>query len=299
MRTALVVSGAGNFGFKVASALTYRSDVKVRIFLQPNSASEINMRRLRWLSNKDVEIIEGNLNDTNSLNTATKDVDAVISTVKGGPEIIIEGQNKLLEVSVENNVTRFIPSDYSLDYTKLKPTDHNELALKAKFAKILTSTSIEYTFILNGVFMEEFFSSSMNIFNFESETVQYWGDGYTHLDLTRSDDAAEYIAEAVFDPYAANKRLNLVSDIVTLNEVITRFNEATEYKFDRFKQGSIDDLKAVIFGKQKNAEFDAEYTILQDQWALFSGAAKLGEPDNARYRNVYPTIMLDYISIEL
>ena len=299
MRTVLIAGGSGKFGFKIARALSYRSDAKVRVLVQSGSISDADIENLRWLSDRDIAIFEGDLNDASSLNPAVEGVDAVISAVKGGARTMVDGQKNLLDVSLANQVSRFIPSDYTLDYSRLEPADHAELALKAEFANILKRESIEHTFIFNGTFMEDLFSPSTGIFDFGSQSVHYWGDGETRLDVTQSEDAAEYVAEAVFDPGAANTRLNLVGDIVTLNEIISRFDEVTEYRLNRRCKGTTDTLKAVISDKERKAELDTEYTALQYQWALFSGAARLGDTDNERYRNVYPTIMLDYIALEL
>ena len=299
MRTILIVGGTGAFGFKIARAMTYRPEAKVRVLVQPDSITEQDRARLRWLASRGVGIFEGDLDDPRSLDAAVRGADAVISAVKGGPQVMLDGQRNLLDVSVAHQVSRFLPSDYTLDYSRLDPGDHVELAWKARFAAILKSASIEHTFIFNGIFMEDLFSASMDIFDFQSQAVRYWGDGQTRLDVTRSDDAAEYVAEAVFDPHAANTSLNLVGDIVTLNEIIARFDEATEYRFKRHCRGTMDELRAALAERRRQRERDAEYTTLQDQWVLFSGIAKLGDLDNERYGNVYPTILLDYVSIEL
>ena len=299
MQTVLIVGGTGTFGFKIVRAMTYRPEAKIRVLVQPDSIAESDRANLRWLASRGVEIFEGDLKDPCSLNTAVKGAHAVISAVKGGPQVMLDGQKNLLDVSVAHHVSRFIPSDYTLDYSRLDPADHGELALKARFASILKSESIEHTFLFNGIFMEDLFSASMGIFDFRSRAVRYWGDGETRMDVTRSDDAAEYVAEAVFDPHAANMRLNLVGDTVTLNEIIARFDEATEYRFERHCRGTIDALKAALADRRRQIQLDPEYIALQCQWVLFSGTAKLGDLDNQRYKNVYPTILLDYISIEL
>lgn len=299
MPTVLIAGGTGKFGFQIARAISYRPDAKVRVLVQPGSISDTDTENLRLLSDRGIGIFEGDLNDANSLYPALKGVNAVISAVKGGARTMVQGQKNLLDVSLTNHVSRFIPSDFTLDYFRLEPEDHAELALKAEFANILKGESIEHTFIFNGIFMEDLFSPSMGIFDFESQSVYYWGTGDALLDVTSSEDAAEYVAEAVFDPCAADTRLNLVGDIVTLDEIISRFDEVTEYRLSRLCKGTTDTLKTAISAKVNQSEFDAEYTALQYQWILFSEAAKLGDMHNERYKNVYPTIMLDYIAMEL
>lgn len=297
MRTVLVAGGAGRLGFKIARALTYRPDVKVRVLVQPGLGA--NLEPLQRLSGRGVGIFEGDLHDARSLDAAVEGAQVVVSAVNGGARTMTDGQKNLLDVSVAHRVSRFIPSDYTLDYTRLEPADHDRLAWKAEFAEVLRRASIEHTFLFNGIFMEDLISPEMGIFDFEAQTVRYWGDGEAPLDVTHSDDAAEYVAEAVLDPAAADASLNLAGDVVTLNETVARFDEMTEYRFGRLRRGGTEELRAVLSEPGAQLGSDAERAALQSQWVLFSGAARLGEPDNGRYANVYPTIMLDYISVEL
>ena len=48
----------------------------------------------------------------------------------------------------------------------------------------------------------------------------------------------------------ANTRLNRVGDVVTLNEIVARFDAATEYRFERRCRGTLKDLDATPAGAQ-------------------------------------------------
>jgi hypothetical protein len=46
---------------------------------------------------------------------------------------VLEGQRALLKDAEANGVARFLPSDYSLDFRKMKPEEHDMLAQRIHF----------------------------------------------------------------------------------------------------------------------------------------------------------------------
>jgi len=96
----MVAGGLEGLGLRVTQALTYRSDVSIRVLVPPDT----DVTRCRALSGKDIQVFDGHLTDTSLLYHATKGVDTVISTILG------IDQKYLLDMFVANGVSRFVPS---------------------------------------------------------------------------------------------------------------------------------------------------------------------------------------------
>jgi hypothetical protein len=65
--------------------------------------------------------------------------------------------------AIKADVPRFIPSDYSIDFTKFPPGENRNLDLRRDFHKRLDKTSISATTIFNGALIRTFFDSGVLI----------------------------------------------------------------------------------------------------------------------------------------
>jgi hypothetical protein len=77
-----------------------------------------------------------------------------VSALQGLGDVIVDMRTALLEGAIEAGVPRFIPSDYSIDFTKLPPGENRNLDLRRDFHKRLEKTPIFATTILNGAFAD-------------------------------------------------------------------------------------------------------------------------------------------------
>jgi len=108
----VLLVGAGDIGSKIAKAILNNPNAHLRVLAR-------NKTKVQDLADKGAEIVEGDLNNYLSLLNACNGIDVVISAVRGGPDIIVNGQLLLLVAAKTAGVKRFIPSDYSLDYTNI------------------------------------------------------------------------------------------------------------------------------------------------------------------------------------
>ena len=72
-----------------------------------------------------------------------------------------------------------------------------------------------------------------HVFDLERGQVAYWGTGDEPFDVTAMGNVARWVAEAVVDPRAENRRLELVGDVVTVNEVSRLYKELTGRQLQR------------------------------------------------------------------
>jgi hypothetical protein len=91
---------------------------------------------------------------------ACEGASCVISTLQGLEEVIVDVQTRLLDVAIEQKVRRFIPSDFSADFTKLADGSHRNFDLRRRFHKAARGlidrslSPIEITSIFQGGFTE-------------------------------------------------------------------------------------------------------------------------------------------------
>lgn len=239
--------------------------------------------------------MEGDLNNFASLENACSGVDTVLSAVNanGNPEIELTGQLNLLNAAKAAGVSRFMPSDYSADYTKLQLGDHHNYDFRIQVAQAVKESGLNYTFIMPGAFMDVFFAPFFSVFDFQNGTVEQWGDGNTLFDLTTMDDAAKYTAEAVVDPIAMNTAFQFAGDVVTMNDVIATYQNVTGQSLNVQHKGSIADLKTQIESLKSDPN-PWSYIRLQYLWIMESGMVKLEHLVNDCYPNIHPTSVEEF-----
>ena len=86
---------------------------------------------------------------------------------------------------------RFIPSDYSLDLFKVKPSHIPTSDWRCQFASVADAErgSVEVVHVLNGGFLEVLFSF-LGVIDVEKQTAFVWGDGKQPMEWTTYADTA-------------------------------------------------------------------------------------------------------------
>ena len=108
-------------------------------------------------------------------------------------------QTALLDAAIGAGVPRFIPSDYSIDFTKFPPGQNRNLDLRREFHGRLDKTSISATTIFNGAFAE-LLIGPMPLVLFRIKRVLCWGNADQRMDFTTMDNTAAFTASAALDP---------------------------------------------------------------------------------------------------
>ena len=78
----------------------------------------------------------------------------VVSALAGLADVIVDAQSVLLDAALKARVPRFIPSNFSIDFTKLQAGENRNLDLRRDFDKRLDQAPIAATTIFNGAFAE-------------------------------------------------------------------------------------------------------------------------------------------------
>ena len=280
----IVLAGAtGDLGFRIAQSLLNRGAV-VRALVRPgNTKPEVTS--LRDLG---AEIVEVDFNSVTALTKACAGAACVVSAVSGLRDVIVNGQKRLLDAAVAAGVSRFIPSDYSIDYTKLSNGSNRNLDLRREFNQRLDQAPIQATSILNGMFTD-LLTGQAPVVLFGLKRVLYYGDADQPLDFTTTANTAEFTAAAALDP-TTPRYLRVAGEVATVRGLQAAATAATGQPFKLLRVGPLGVLGAMI--KVTKALMPASDDVfppwqgMQYLHNMFTGRPKLAPLDNARYPDI-------------
>lgn len=286
----LLVGGTGRFGGRLASALLARPGIHLHVLVRPGTHGDA----LLGLAAHGVTLVNGALDDMRSLDSALEGVDAVVSAVSGPPEVFVEGQLRLLDSARRHGVIRFIPSDYSLDYTDADAGDAFMDAHR-RVADAVVKSGVPHTFVQCGAFMETALSPRAQVFDFERGVVSYWGTGDEPFDVTAMTDAARWVAEVVVNPHAAGRRLAFVGDVATVKGVAALYESLTGQRLRRVCRGRVEDLRRHLMRARPEGVSVHASSARLSLLSQLAGKGRLREPANAEYPRLRPLTVRDFL----
>src|ERR1017187_4773983 len=227
----LVVAGAtGNLGGRIVRALIERR-ASVKALVRQGTTPD-SLERLQQLG---VTIASVDFSSPSQLTLACSGASCVVSALQGLRDVIVETQSVLLDAAVKAGVPRFIPPDYSIDFTKFPPGENRNLDLRRDFHKRLDTTSISATTIFNGAFAD-MLTGQMPLILFKLKRVLYWGDADQRMDFTTMDDTAAFTASAALAT-STPRFLRIAGDQISARELTAVASEVTGKKFRLFRAG--------------------------------------------------------------
>lgn len=239
MKKSILVAGAtGHLGEKIIAALL-SSGISVRAIVRQNS----DIEKIKKLQQSGVTIIKANMLNLEEVTAACKDVACVISSLQGLHDVIVDTQKILLDAAVAAGVPRFIPSDFSVDFTKIKGGENRNFDLRREFHTYLDKASIAATSIFNGAFAN-ILAYNIPILDYKKKTVGYWGHNPDYkLDFTTMDDTAAFTAAAALDS-STPRYLRIAGFQVSPNELVAIAEKATNSTFELINMGSVEAFAA-------------------------------------------------------
>jgi nucleoside-diphosphate-sugar epimerase len=276
----IVVAGAsGDLGQRVVRALVKRG-AHVIALVRPGA----EQARLTGLRSSGVTFTPVSLDDAQGLRGAIAGSGCVVSTLNGLEEVIIEQQGRVLQAAVAAGVPRFIPSDYSLDYTRTRPGENRNLDLRRRFATRLDTADIAVTSILNGGFLELLEGDAPIVL--PGRRVLHFGDAQQPLDFTAKDDVAAFTADAALD-HNTPRFLRIAGNSVSPAQIANILTALTGQRYRTLRPGNIGTLSALIYMvRALTPASDKPFPAWQGMQYLrdmMSGRGKLLNLDNDRY----------------
>ena len=198
MSTVAIVGLTGKFARQLAGHLLSKPNVHINgICRSPNKLPA------ELANNSRVSIFQASSDDVPALRKGLKGANVAVCCYLGDNNLMQEGQKTLIDACIAEGVQRYIAGDWSLDFRALEYGQHPLKDPMKRIGDYLDEKKdkIEGVHLLNGVFMEVFWSFSGHA-DTTTDTFKIWGSGNEKLDMTTYDDAAAYTAEIAADPKA-------------------------------------------------------------------------------------------------
>ncbi len=280
----VVVAGAtGSLGGRIAKVLL-QSGASVKALVRHGTSGD----RLERLQELGAKVVNVDLENASHVTPACSGASCVVSALQGLKDVIVETQTVLLDAAIKAGVPRFIPSDYSIDFTKFPPGENRNLDLRREFHERLDKTSISATTIFNGAFAD-MLTGQMPLILFKLKRVLYWGNEDQRMDFTTMDNTAAFTASAALDA-STPRFLRVAGDQLSARELAAVVSEVTGKEFRLLRAGGLITLDTLI--KIARAVAPGERKLypawqgMQYMRNMFDGRAKLEPLDNDRYPNI-------------
>ncbi|ALD22573.1 NmrA family protein [Hymenobacter sp. DG25A] len=279
-----MAGATGALGLLIAHFLRQRG-ATVRALVRPESSATAEATSLRL---QGVSVVEVDYHNVTQLTQACAGASCVVSALSGLRDVILDAQTRLLEAAVAAGVPRFIPSDYSIDFTKLPEGSNRNLDLRREFQRHLDKAPIQATSILNGMFTD-LLTGQAPVILFGPKRVVYWGNADQPLDFTTMQNTAEFTAAAALDA-STPRYLRVAGEVASIRGLQAAASAVTGHEFKLFRVGSLGAFGTVI--KITKALMPASNDVfppwqgMQYLHNMFSGLPKLEPLDNARYPEI-------------
>ncbi|RWR73539.1 bifunctional pinoresinol-lariciresinol reductase 2-like protein [Cinnamomum micranthum f. kanehirae] len=200
------------------------------VLYRPEVASDVEkVQMLIGFKMQGATLLQGSLDDHNSLVSALRQVDVVVSAVAGNHlrHAVLE-QLKLIEAIKEvGTIKRFLPSEFGMDVDRMEhaiPPGAYVFTDKRVVRRAIEKANIPYTYISANCCAGYFLAALAQLGHFMPPTdhALIYGDGDKKCIWVDEDDMAMYAMMAVDDPRALNKTLYLRprGNILTQMEVV-------------------------------------------------------------------------------
>jgi nucleoside-diphosphate-sugar epimerase len=296
MRKIIVVAGAtGSLGGKIVKALLAK-DVEVRAIVR----LETDIEKVKDLEQKGVKVFPVDTSNQSEISKHCIGAHCLVSALAGLKETVIDTQKIFLDAAVQANVPRFIPSDYSNDFTNLKEGENRNLDLRRAFHRYLEATPIKATTIFNGPFMD-LLTTDMPLILFKQKRILCWGDPNQIIEFTTTNNVADFTAEIAVDDNTP-RFLRIAGDRLSCNEFVKLLTELTNEKYKLFRPGGIGLLNSVIkltrFFSPAKKELYPAWQGMQYMRDMMEGRIIFQKYDNDRYSNIKWTSVKDFLMKE-
>jgi nucleoside-diphosphate-sugar epimerase len=279
-KTILIAGATGNLGMRIIKALQGR-DVEIRAVVRQSTAAE----KVQQLEKLGVKVYQVDMMNVEEVKVACMGSTCVVSALAGLRDVILDTQKVLLDAAIAAGVPRFIPSDYSLDFTKFSHGENRNLDLRREFHTYLDSKPIAATTIFNGAFMD-MLTNEMPMILFEKKKILYWGNANHPMTFTTIADTAVFTAHAALDDNTP-RYLRIAGEQLSPKEMQNVVSEVMGEQFGTFRPGGGGLLGVIIkiarfFSPSENDLYPA-WQGMQYMHNMIDERANQPTLDNARY----------------
>lgn len=234
MNRVLIIGGTGYIGKYMAKA-SVSQGYPTYVLVRPATAADPDSFKAKLLQQfKDIgiHILEGSLDDHNSLVDAIKQVDIVISAV-AAPQHLDQFNiiNAIKDVGI-GNIKRFVPSEFAseVDTVQALPPFQRVCDNKRKIRRAIEEAGIPFTFFsansCASYFVDYFFHPRQKP---PAEEVVIYGDGLSKAFMNSEEDIAALTIMMANDPRTMNRLViyRPPSNIICQNELVSLWEKKT------------------------------------------------------------------------
>jgi hypothetical protein len=279
----VLAGGTGDLGGRIARSLLEKG-ASVRVLVRRDS----DAAKVDALRKSGATIYEVDFHNAAELAKACEGGTCVVSALSGLHYVMVGIQTLLLKAAVAAGVPRFIPSDFSIDFTKLPYGNNRNLDLRKEFKEHLDKADIAATSILNGMFTD-LLTGEAPVVLFPLKRVMYYGNPDQLMDFTTIQNTADYTALAALDP-STPRYLRIAGDVLNAHGLKEAATKATGEQFSLFRVGGLGLFNTIIkvtkaLTPNSNEVFPA-WQGMQYMHDMFTGLPKLEPLDNDRYPGI-------------
>jgi nucleoside-diphosphate-sugar epimerase len=293
LKKIIVITGAtGNLGGKIVKALLAK-DVEVRAIVR----KETDSKKINDLKQLGVNVYQVDMSNKSEIAKYCIGAHCFVSALAGLRDTIIDAQKICLDAAIEANVKRFIPSDFSIDFTNLKEGQNRNLDLRREFHNFMDKTPIQATIIFNGPFMD-LLTTDMPLILFKQKKIFCWGNPKQILEFTTTDNVAEFTAEVAIDNDTP-RYMRIAGDRLTCNDFVDLLTELTSKSYKLFRPGGIPLFNFIIrmtrFFSPSKKELYPAWQGMQYMRDMMEGRIVFQKYDNDRYSNIKWTAVKEFL----
>lgn len=221
----LIIGATGGMGKLVVEA-SAKSGHPTFAFVRESTINSdpVKSKIVENFKNLGVTIINGDLNDHESLVKVIKQVDVVISTVS---MMQLADQVKIIAAIKEaGNIKRFFPSEFGMNADKSNAVEPAKFAfaVKAQIRRAIEAEGIPYTYVASNYHAGYFLPSLVQpgATSPPRDKVIIPGDGNVKAVFNEEHDISTYTIKAVDDPRTLNKTLYIKppKNTLSFNELV-------------------------------------------------------------------------------
>ncbi|KAI2886902.1 hypothetical protein CBS63078_424 [Aspergillus niger] len=269
IETVAIAGASGTLGPHVFQALV-NAGFQVSILTRSNKPGA-------YASN--INVFEVDFNSVESLTTALKGVDAVVSTVGGAA---VDNQTVLIDAAIAAGVKRFIPSEFGNVTTNPKvekfPVYSSVFKIRNYLQEKAAAGKLSWTVLACGAFLDLVLNTP-TLLDFQNHTVTMLDEGDNRISSTSLPAVGRAIAAILQNFDATENRVMHVSEaILTQNQLI---GFAKEIRPDI--EWSISKEQSSLLLQESLEEFGAGDSSVPTFMKLLKGTALAGDTYGAAF----------------
>ncbi|XP_065847303.1 eugenol synthase 1-like [Euphorbia lathyris] len=214
----LIIGGTGYIGKFIVEASVNAGHPTFALVRDNTFSDPAKAKLLGKFTSLGVTLLHGDIYKHESLVSAIKQVDVVISTV--GSLQLADQTNIISAIKEAGNIKRFLPSEFGNDVDHVNAVEpaKSVFAIKAQIRRAIEAEGTPYTYVPSG-----FFASFLIPFLLPpGDKVTILGDGNVKAIFNKEEDIASYTIRGIDDPRTLNKTLLLMppKNVCTFNEIV-------------------------------------------------------------------------------